>query len=279
MLGKFKNLGFNSRILFSFGCIIVLMIILIIVSLLNLAKIQPQVTEISDIYFPNALLGQEMAFNVVQVQQFLTDVSATHDPAGYEDAEQSAQGFKQGVNQFKKLAANDSEKMKQIVALDLAFNKFYSKGKAMAAAYISEGLEAGNKIMEEFDQDSLEITDKMMELKAHEVNVARDRTMGLTLSTFEAAKILLCLSLLIVIVSLTISIYLSRYLSRLLGIDPLHAADIAKEIAKGNFSRHIRLEPGDTSSLLHAMKMMQGSIQAFVAAQSEIAKKHAEGWI
>ena len=64
-----------------------------------------------------------------------------------------------------------------------------------------------------------------------------------------------------------------------LGIDPIYAAGIAKEIAKGNFNRDIALNPGDTTSLLYAMKTMQTSIKAFVAAQGEMAKQHADGWL
>jgi len=64
-----------------------------------------------------------------------------------------------------------------------------------------------------------------------------------------------------------------------LGIDPIYAAGIAKEIAKGNLNRDIALNPGDTSSLLYAMKSMQISIKAFVAAQGEMAKQHADGWL
>ena len=59
----------------------------------------------------------------------------------------------------------------------------------------------------------------------------------------------------------------------------LYAAGIAKEIAKGNFTRDIHVEPGDTKSLLYAMKAMQYSINEFVTAQNAMAQKHAKGLI
>lgn len=279
MFSHLKALSFKSRILLGFCTIIIMMIGIIGTGMMNLSRIQRDVSEVSNTFLPHALLAEEMSFNVVQVQQFLTDVSATHDPAGYEDAEQSANNFKQGLTRFRKYAEGDSVRLKAIDALESTFDKYYSEGKRMAGAYIAEGIDAGNHIMENFDQMSLDITAQMNKLKDDEVTYATNHSSALSISTWQAARNLLWISFIIVTVSLAIAIYLTRYLSRLLGIDPLYAAGIAKEIAKGNFSRDIRLESGDTNSLLHAMKIMQGSIREFVAAQGEMAKKHAEGWI
>lgn len=274
-----KNLSFKSRVLMGFCTIIVMMIGIIGTGMMNLSKIQRDTQEVGNTFLPHALLAQEMTFNVVQVQQFLTDVSATHNPAGYEDAEVAARHFKQGLAQFRQQAESDSLKLKNINALESVFDKFYSQGKRMADKYLSEGIDAGNEIMETFDQMSLELTAQMNILKDAEINNAKARSSSLTISTLKAAENLLWISLVIVIVSIAIAIYLTRYLNRLLGVDPIYASGIAKEIAKGNFSRDIRLEPGDTTSLLHAMKVMQSSIREFVAAQGEMAKKHADGWI
>ena len=279
MFSKLKALSFKSRILLGFCTIIIMMIGIVGTGMMNLWQIQRDISQISDKFLPNALLAEEMAFNVVQVQQFLTDVSATGDPAGYEDAEQAAKVFKAGIKTFRAHAAQDAEKLKVLDMLETAFEKFNSEGKHMAAAYISQGKDAGNVLMENFDKMSLELTSDMDKLKDSEVKGVTEYSLALTLSTWQEARKMLWISILIVTVSLFIAIYLTRYLSKLLGIDPLYASGIAKEISKGNFSRNIQLEPGDTKSLLHAMKVMQGSIQAFVAAQSEMAQKHAEGWI
>lgn len=88
MINKIKSLSFNSKIVVSFVVIIGLMSLIAVTSLLNFTRALQRITQISETSLPHALLAEEMAFNVVQVQQFLTDVSATHDPAGYEDAEQ-----------------------------------------------------------------------------------------------------------------------------------------------------------------------------------------------
>ena len=267
------------RIILGFITLIGLIIVISSVSLFNFSKTERDVAEVSETFLPRSLLVKELAFNVVQVQQFLTDVSATHDPAGYEDAEQAAKSFKQGIQVFRQLAEVDPAHLKAINVLESAFDQFYGEGKRMAAAYLSEGLEAGNRIMEDFDQKSLALTAQMNQLKDEEVKNAKTHASVLTESTRQASYVIGGISVLVIIMAIGIAVYLTRYLKKQLGIDPFYASGIAKEIGKGNFNRNIHLEAGDNFSLLYAMKVMQGSIQKFVAAQSEMAKKHAEGWI
>jgi methyl-accepting chemotaxis protein len=279
LFSQLKSLSFNMRIILGFITLICLMIVISSLSLFNFSKTERDEAEVSDTFLPRSLLVKELAFNVVQVQQFLTDVSATHDPAGYEEAEQAAKDFKQGIQAFRQFAEGDPTHLKAINVLESAFDQFYNEGKRMAAVYLSEGLEAGNQIMKNFDQKSLALTAQMNQLKDEEVKNAKIHASVLAESTRQASYVIGGISVLVIIIAIGIATYLTRYLKKQLGIDPFYASGIAKEIGKGNFSRNIHLEPGDNFSLLHAMKVMQGSIQNFVAAQSEMAKKHADGWI
>jgi len=70
-----------------------------------------------------------------------------------------------------------------------------------------------------------------------------------------------------------------RSIFKQLGIDPLYAMEIAKDVAKGRVARDIKLEKWDTGSMLFHMKVMQDAINSFLKAQREMAKKHADGWI
>lgn len=65
---------------------------------------------------------------------------------------------------------------------------------------------------------------------------------------------------------------LSKKLLSMLGIEPMYARGIAKEIAKGDLSRNIMLEVGDTSSVLAAMKTMQGNLRKLIADLTDEAK-------
>ncbi|MBF0443970.1 MAG: bacteriohemerythrin [Magnetococcales bacterium] len=101
-----------------------------------------------------ALLAKDMEKEVVQVQQWLTDISATRGQDGLDDgfseAEKSASLFRDALKQFIEHAKNPDEK-KQIHQLEDRFDAFYDTGIKMAKAYVAGGPETGNKTMGEFD--------------------------------------------------------------------------------------------------------------------------------
>ncbi|MBU1710527.1 MAG: hypothetical protein KKE17_11035 [Proteobacteria bacterium] len=98
-----------------------------------------------------------MKLNIVQVQQWLTDISATRGLDGLDDgfseAEKSQQLFITGLDRFKKLyASKQDDKNTQIINnIEKAFNEYYITGKNMAKAYVEIGPQGGNKLMASFD--------------------------------------------------------------------------------------------------------------------------------
>ncbi|NOT12142.1 MAG: chemotaxis protein, partial [Methylococcaceae bacterium] len=279
MIKVLTNLSFKSRIFLGFCTLIAMMIFIISVSLVQFSRTQTIAGELQTTSLPLAVLSADMAHDIVVIQNDLTDVSATHNPDGLKHAEQIAQDFNMDMKMFRERNDVTPAQLKHMESVETSFKQFYSVGKHMASVFMSQGIEAGNLVMVDFDQSVVDMNKQIADFKNRQLDETT-QTLGKLVSTnLQSARNLMWISFLLIVIALSIAIYLTRYLSKLLGIDPIYAAGIAKEIAKGNFSRDIRLEPGDTSSLLHAMKMMQGSIQAFVAAQSEIAKKHAEGWI
>ncbi len=277
----FKNIfiSFKNRILLGFCSLIVMMAVIISVSLLQFSQSRQDTEILNHTVMPFALAAEGMAVDVIQVQQFLTDVSATHDPEGYQDADEAAVDFKKRIAGMLESDTVTSAQKEELSKINLAFDRFYSQGKRMAAAYISQGLDAGNFIMKDFDAASLSLAGLMQKLKSDAIDEERQTTNELSESAQYAARLLLAISVLVVTLSLAIAFYLANYLSKQLGVDPYVAKNIAKEIAEGDFSRDIRVDQGDNSSLLYAIKTIQTSIVAFVAAQDVMSKKHAEGWI
>jgi methyl-accepting chemotaxis protein len=113
-------------------------------------KLMPLTTTIGDIQR-----------DVIQVQQFLTDISATRGEDGlddgFEDAKKFAQSFHQNVARAHKIA-NQLGDQKLIASLDnveKAFTPYYKTGQVMAHAFINGGTSNGNRTMRQFDDDSL----------------------------------------------------------------------------------------------------------------------------
>ncbi|GAB3124190.1 methyl-accepting chemotaxis protein [Novispirillum itersonii] len=116
--------------------------------------------------------ARDVKFDVVQVQQWLTDVSATRGRDGLDD------GFAKAADFSRRFSEDLTEVEKHATALNLpqvmavtakmrsAFTAYYSTGQAMATAYVDGGPEAGNRQMEAFDTNAETLTEMVDALNA-----------------------------------------------------------------------------------------------------------------
>ena len=105
-------------------------------------------------------IGRKMKLDVVQVQQWLTDISATRARDGlndgFDEAENSRQAFMHDIEAFREMyeTENNQASLDQLNDLVLKFNDYFRVGKKMAQAYIDGGPAEGNRMMAQFDEAS-----------------------------------------------------------------------------------------------------------------------------
>ena len=105
-------------------------------------------------------LAQGMRVNVIQVQQFLTDISATRARDGLDDgfseADENYQSFMNGLARFEQRyrAESNLSGLEQTRRLRSRMQSYYAMGRKMANAYIKEGPAGGNKMMPGFDKSA-----------------------------------------------------------------------------------------------------------------------------
>jgi methyl-accepting chemotaxis protein len=101
------------------------------------------------------------------------------------------------------------------------------------------------------------------------VDMANKRTAGDEASaraTIEAASWQMPAILLLSLAAATgVALHILRQLFRQLGGDPSTAAELAGRIAAGDLTAPIRLRPGDSNSLLHAMQAMRDNLALIVS--------------
>jgi methyl-accepting chemotaxis protein len=110
------------------------------------------------------MLQKQIQIDVIQVQQFLTDVSATRGLGGLDEgwklAANNAATFQVDTARAKVLAA-DLGADGMASAIDSAIEKFgpyYATGQTMAHAYVDQGPEGGNALMPQFDGSAAAMT-------------------------------------------------------------------------------------------------------------------------
>ena len=113
------------------------------------------------------LLVEGLRFNVVQIQQFLTDVAATHEPGGYEEARADLEAARRAAAE---LAALRPEFAPQVLQLANDIAALHALGVSMAQAYVNDGIDAGNQIMKRpdtgFDAASAALAGKLTALRS-----------------------------------------------------------------------------------------------------------------
>jgi methyl-accepting chemotaxis protein len=126
--------------------------------LLALAR-QQTLSVVSDV-IPLQRAIREIQVDVIQVQQFLTDASATHDPAAFAESERHSRHFydeaKNAQALLSRLEAQDGAAAlapvrRQLEVTIEAFKGYAQHGETMAHLYIDRGLDLGNEFMKVFD--------------------------------------------------------------------------------------------------------------------------------
>lgn len=166
-----------------FGLIIALTFVLLSISMIlnwthsNNAKKLAETTRTESLVF--AMKAKDMAMEIVEVQQNLSDISATRGAEGFDDgldkARNNAAVFEKLYNEFhERFSRNKNTKaLAELEKLNKAFHAYYAMGKKMAKVYINQGPAQGNTMMEQFDPlaDSLaKIVNDLVKIQVQELN-------------------------------------------------------------------------------------------------------------
>jgi methyl-accepting chemotaxis protein len=142
--------------------------------------------------FQMAIAAKQLQQDVIQVQQWFSDISATRAQDGLDDgfdeAQKSMHSFLAEAEKFKTYFRKNqqAESVKEIDLILERFNRYYEVGKEMANAYIAGGSAAGNKHMGDFDAASQALQELLVpfvdnNLQQGDSNV--NRTLSLLSST------------------------------------------------------------------------------------------------
>jgi len=225
-----------------------------------------------------AMLAKDMEKDVVQVQQYISDISATRGQDGLGDglemAQKSRDSFIEKADKFQQMfsAENDQKRLSEINDLISRFGVYYEIGKKMAHAYIEGGPASGNKQMGEFDQASEALQGVLKPFVQSQLDEATDE-LGKTERAASGVRIIAAiLNIGIILASLILAIILIRLITR-----PLNQGmEVANRIAQGDLSSQITITSQDeTGKLLHALQVMQDSLRAIVAEIKNIVEAAA----
>ncbi len=111
---------------------------------------------------PILFKNYELKIAVIQVQQWLTDISATRAQDGLNDGiEVAEENYDIAVRLLSELTQLDDKNAQFYQKMLPTLNNYFTTGKRMANAYIEQGPSGGNQIMPQFDDAAAAITDQV----------------------------------------------------------------------------------------------------------------------
>jgi methyl-accepting chemotaxis protein len=250
-----QNLKVGNRLGLGFGIVLSLMLLTTVITFWSLQTVDSDTEQVVSESLPFTLAADKMVLDVVHVQNYLTDAAATRDRGVYAEAESAAEDFKAGMAKFREMfrEENARDELRQLDELEEAFDEFVETGTRMAEAYITEGVEAGNVVMEEFDADEKHLESMMAHFQQSQV----DEIMANGEEILQASQRVKTLQVVLGSIALLVGIGITFLITRSI-VKPLETAvDTARRMAVGDLGMKIEVNSTDeTGILLGAMKEM-----------------------
>lgn len=239
-----------------------------------------EVKEMNKKYVYTSSKADNLKLAVVQVQQWLTDISATRGEKGFDDGFNNAEKYAQDVKAIiSDLKTVNPENADELDTIEKSFDPYYSTGKAMAHAYIDGGPEKGNLSMDEFDSAAEKINSKV-----DKFNELSSKNIETSISNIEKSIretiILIGVSALLLIVILILT---WRYISKKI-VSPITTMLCKlKEMANsgGDLTKKIDFVSNDEiGEMAESFNLMQDSfrniIRAIISESSKIVNEVEE---
>jgi methyl-accepting chemotaxis protein len=221
--------------------------------------------------------------DIVQVQQFLTDVSATRGlsglDSGWMEAASSARDFTIHSGEITRILRrlNRPDVAEKVDDLQAMFPRYYQMGQRMAHAYVDTGTEAGNALMPAFDDTAMMLDAKVKPVLADIdalVKQAQVETRAATHAQEQQARLVEYVAIAGLAATLLLAVLGTRFLHRAIA-EPL--TDLADKLADQKNDANLSLTQSDRADeigqLARAFQTYHANI---VAGQQQIALQNGE---
>jgi methyl-accepting chemotaxis protein len=161
----------SKTLIFAAVCLVFLLVQMIFLRQ-DTALVINSVERLAEERLPQLEKARDMQMAVVQVQQWLTDISATRGLDGLNDgfdvAEEQAELFRKRTEELIQLDTGNATFYKELLPV---FEDYYLAGQVMAEGYVAGGPSTGNLMMASFDEAAEAISSKIEQLMAqHDKN-------------------------------------------------------------------------------------------------------------
>ena len=232
-----------------------------------------QALDIEQSMVKTMLILKDVRYHIVQIQQFLTDASATAEEGSFGEAKEQLNAAQNKLNEF---AEKSPAHLATATQLKRDIEGLHSLGVVMAHAYIKEGRDAGNAIMKRpengLDAVSLKLStalDLIVKEFESKLLISSDEVQA-QMHRAENTAMWFGLTVPLLIIAALLALY--RSINRQLGGEPAYASEIVHAIASGKLTTRIDT-PNAQDSLLLSMRSMTAKLSNVLAGIDETNKQ------
>ncbi|MEL7641488.1 MAG: methyl-accepting chemotaxis protein [Solidesulfovibrio sp.] len=274
----------STRLTLGFGLVLAAMATGTLVLTASLGNVRERAARVHETSLPLADAAARMQFSAVNVQQFLTDVSATGEEDGFGEAAEAAKDFRRDADRFRDAARRSADAAMRGEIEDIAkdFEAMYEVGQRMAKAYIKDGREAGNAIMEDFDQRTEALAKRIAPLKQSQFAAVDAEVEAVADGLAWDLRLQYALLAASLAIGLVTAWLVSRSILRQLGAEPETVAAVARDVADGHFD-NVRTacsassrDCGVMAAMAEMAEKLRATFQALEAEKSAAEARTAE---
>ena len=245
---KLENLNVSKKILAGFTVPILLFGAFGLWLQLAMISVSDHLQHIKNESVVYAMQARDMEKDIVQVQQFLSDISATRAQDGLDDgfkeAEKNYADFLTDIARFEQLFTNQGnmEGLTKIREVKVSFDAFYRIGIQMAQGYVDGGPAVGNKMMGDFDKASDALQEAMqpfVKTQLDEMDAASEKAKG---DATRVRTVGMITGLVVIIITILVANLTARSITRPLIL--MHAT-ISEVEKTSDFTRKVHVNSTD----------------------------------
>ncbi len=213
-----------------------------------------------------ALDAQKLERNVVNVQQYLSDVSATRGLDGLDDgfelAQEQVREFRESLKALRQYyeSIGDEESIALSKRVAGSFAAYYQAGVVMANSYVEAGPAGGNALMPDFDKTSQELQKDLQVLVSKHVDAAKGSVLQVAAKIHDVVVFAVVLCAVVIVLTIAVGALIAWSIVRPLSF----ATRVADRIAQGDLTRDVLVDHksrDEISRLLTAMSTMQDKLR------------------
>ena len=273
------NMKVGTKLGLGFAAVILMLIIISIISIFNIRSIQSGLNDLVNDKFPKTVWANDIIDNINVIARAMRNTLLVSDKdkqaKEIERIQEARKGIKENLEKLQKTITTEKGKEKLAKVVEARAN--YVDSQDMFLKMVREGNQ---------DQAKIYLLERVRDLQTAYINSVGeliDFQSQLMTDTGEQANdtvqstltIIIVLAVIALVFGITVAYLIVRNLLKQLGGEPDYAAHAVGKIAQGDLSINLDVRPGDTTSLVYSLKVMQDSLRKIVAEIKDIVEAAA----